>query len=158
MSDTSLLASVAAAAAATATPAIETPAPPAATASTTATAAPAPAASAASAETPEPAPSAGAPAAAPAVAAGAGLTARTALELTALAYPTMAGSLTKLAIAADGGETAFRQALLAERGGAQTEPVSTAQTRTAVTAPGAASKEGRGAGLVAAAAGLNPTT
>lgn len=153
MTDTSLLASVAAAAAAPQAPESETPAPATPTAA-------APAVPAAPEPAPQPAPVANpAPASAqtPAPAAPA-LSARTALELTALAFPTMSAALTKLAIAADGGEAAFRSALLAERSPADapTAPISTAQTSTSVKKPGEASHEGRGAGLKAAAKSLNP--
>lgn len=154
MTDTSLLASVAAAAAAPQAPETETSTAAASTAA-------APAAPAVPQSAPQPAPAAPAPAAAsaetPAPAAPA-LSARTALELTALAFPTMSATLTKLAIAADGGEAAFRSALLAERtpADAPAAPISTAQTSTSVKKPGEASHEGRGAGLKAAAKSLNP--
>lgn len=82
---------------------------------------------------------------------------RVALELTALAYPAMAATLTKLAIAADGGEPAFRAALLAERatGGDPSTTVSTAQTSTVVKPSGKSAADGRGAGLKAAAQAQN---
>lgn len=103
--------------------------------------------------TPSPAPSSQATEASPSP-----FTPRVALEMTALAYPSMAANLTKLAIAADGGENAFRAALLAERaGGDGTTPaaVSTAQTATAVDQPGKAPTNARGAGLKAAAKAQN---
>lgn len=106
---------------------------------------------------PTPAPAAAAAPPAPAAASGpAPITARAALELTALAHPSMSATLTKLAAAADGGEAAFRTALLADRNEANASaPVSTAHTSTAQKAPGARSAEGRGSGLKAAAAAQN---
>lgn len=117
----------------------------------------APAASAAAQPAPAPAPAAAAAPAAPAAASGPEpITARAALELTALAHPSMSATLTKLAAAADGGEAAFRTALLADRNEASASaPVTTAQTSTAQKAPGARSSEGRGSGLKAAAAAQN---
>lgn len=157
MTDSTLLASVAAAAAAgAAAPAApETPAP-TETASTGASTAPA------SASPSAPAVEGGAAAGASAGGvdpepATQALTARAALELTALAFPNMSATLTKLAMAADGGEAAFRSALLAERtpADAPAGTVSTVQTSTSVKKPGEASSEGRGAGLKAAAAAQN---
>lgn len=119
-------------------------APPAATTTTTAP-------PAASAETAKP------EAAASTDAQASAFTPRVALEMTALAYPSMAASLTKLAVAADGGEGAFRSALLAERAGGDgaATTVSTSQTATGVKEPGKAAAEGRGAGLKAAAQAQN---
>lgn len=150
MSDTdTLLTSVAQAAAAAATDAAPaggavttTATPPAAATTTTAAEPPAPpaGAAAASAKT-EP------------------FTARAALELTALAYPTMSASLTKLAAAADGGEAAFRSALLAERDTTAAPGLSTASTSTRQDPPKSRSGEDkqRGAGLKAAAQAQNAT-
>ncbi len=151
MSDTSLLASVAAAAldaAAAATP--ETP--PAAPATTTIAAPETPAAAAPPAPSTEPA-----PAAPPAKASTDTLTARAALEMTALAYPAMSGVFAKLATAADGGEVAFRAALLAERTDTTATPLSTASTSTKVEQPKGVSGEDRqrGASLKAAAQAQN---
>ncbi len=146
--DTSLLASVAAAAAATPATPETAPASPSAEVETSITAPRVSATSEAGGN--------GSPTEAAASVAANGLTARTALELTALAYPTMSAALAKLAIAADGGETAFRAALLADRAtDGSASVVSTAQTDTAVADPAKAGREGRGAGLKAAAAALN---
>lgn len=157
MTDSTLLASVAAAAAAgAAAPASqETPAPAEPTgASGSTTAAPAAPPETAAQGTPAAGASAGGGDPEPAAQA---LTARAALELTALAFPNMSTTLTKLAMAADGGEAAFRSALLAERtpADAPAGTVSTVQTSTSVKKPGEASSEGRGAGLKAAAAAQN---
>lgn len=144
-----MLADVAAAAmtAAAQSPATPQPAAPAQLAAA------APAATQEPAASPAPAPSSQAAEASPSP-----FTPRVALEMTALAYPSMAANLTKLAIAADGGENAFRAALLAERAGgdgAAPAAVSTAQTATAVEEPGKPRANGRGAGLKAAAKAQN---
>lgn len=87
-----------------------------------------------------------------------GLSARAALELTALAFPNGAtgAQLTAMAKAADGDEAKFRAALLTARAGmsAEADAISGVHTATAIPKPGANGSGERGKSLVAAAKAL----